>query len=270
MGEPASVSGDLTSLFTIPASAAGAALFIPRVTGVIAGLPLLPLIAAQLDSELQVDCHATDGDTLIPGKAIATLAGPLRSLLAAERTMLNFLQRLSGVATVTRDFVSAVAGTRARILDTRKTTPGFRLLEKYAVRAGGGGNHRVGLFDAVLIKDNHLAGLGARAISNAVASARASAPAGCVVQVEVDHLDQLEEALTARPDIVLLDNMSLEQLRHAVTRRDAAAPGVLLEASGGVNLRTVRGIAETGVDRISVGAVTHSAPALDIGLDYQA
>ena len=270
LAEDLGEAGDLTSRLTIPAAARGAASFVPRAPGVVAGLPLLSLIAARLDPELRVACHAADGDALTPGTPVAAVEGPLRSLLAAERTMLNFLQRLSGVASLTREFVAAVAGTRARVLDTRKTTPGFRLLEKYAVRAGGGVNHRAGLHDAVLIKDNHLAGLGAGAVPKAVAAARDSAPPGCVVQVEVDDLDQLEQALAARPDIVLLDNMGLEQLRRAVTRRDAAAPGVLLEASGGVNLRSVRGIAETGVDRVSVGALTHSAPALDIGLDYRA
>ena len=270
LGEPASVRGDITSRFGIPENATGAADFVARSPGVVAGLPILALVAAELDAGLVVELFAADGDAVAPGSRVAGVAGPLRSLLAAERTMLNFAQRLSGVATLTRQFVGAAAGTGARILDTRKTTPGFRLLEKYAVRAGGGVNHRVGLYDAVLIKDNHLAGLGAGGVGASVAAARAAAPAGCVVQVEVDTLAQLEDALAARPDIVLLDNMSNDELRAAVARRGAVAPGVLLEASGGVNLRSVRGIAETGVDRVSVGAVTHSAPALDIGLDYRA
>ena len=269
LGDGAGVAGDLTSRFSIPEGLVGAADFVARTPGVVAGLPILALVAARLDARLAVEVHAADGDAVAAGARVATVRGPLRSLLAAERTMLNFLQRLSGVATLTRAFVGAVAGTGARILDTRKTTPGFRLLEKYAVRAGGGVNHRVGLFDAVLIKDNHLAGLGAGAVARAVGAARAAAPPGCVVQVEVDDLDQLGEALVARPDIVLLDNMTDGQLREAVARRGAAAPGVLLEASGGVNLATARGIAETGVDRISVGALTHSAAALDIGLDYR-
>ena len=199
---------------------------------------------------------------------IATVSGSLRSILAAERTALNFLQRLSGIASLTRKFVEAAAGYRAKILDTRKTTPGWRLLEKYAVRMGGGINHRMGLFDAILIKDNHLAGLKGD-LRKAVEMARSyPGNAGLPVEVEVDSLGQLNDALAVRAEIVLLDNMNLDELRSAVVQRDAVAPGVLLEASGGVNLFTVRDIASTGVDRISVGALTHSAPALDIALDY--
>jgi nicotinate-nucleotide pyrophosphorylase (carboxylating) len=193
----------------------------------------------------------------------------------AERTALNFLQHLSGIATRTRQFVDAVAGLPCQILDTRKTTPGWRLLEKYAVRCGGGTNHRLGLYDAVLIKDNHLAATSRRmSIANALRLTRKE-PLGLsvgefAVEIEVDTLDQLHEALAAelKPDIVLLDNMTTEQLRQAKQRRDAVAPQVLLEASGGINLTNVRDIAATGVERISVGAITHSAPALDIGLDY--
>lgn len=269
LGDPPAVAGDITSRYGVPEGATGAADFVARSPGVVAGLPILARVAAGLDAGLVVELFAADGDAVAPGTRVAGVSGPLRSLLAAERTMLNFAQRLSGVATLTRQFVEAVAGTGAHILDTRKTTPGFRLLEKYAVRAGGGVNHRVGLFDAVLIKDNHLAGLGLGGVGRSVLAARAAAPAGCVVQVEVDTLAQLEDALLARPDIVLLDNMSSDELLAAVARRGEVAPGVLLEASGGIDLRTVRGIAETGVDRISVGAVTHSAPALDIGLDYR-
>jgi nicotinate-nucleotide pyrophosphorylase (carboxylating) len=199
---------------------------------------------------------------------LATVTGPLRAILAAERTALNFLQRLSGVATLTHKFVAAIEGFRTQVLDTRKTTPGWRRLEKYAVRAGGGTNHRFGLHDAILIKDNHLAGLGGD-VRRAVEAARAATGNGRVpVEVEVDTLEQLESALSARADIVLLDNMTLDQLRSAVEHRDSIAPEVKLEASGGVTLTTVRDIAATGVDRISVGAITHSAPALDIGLDF--
>jgi nicotinate-nucleotide pyrophosphorylase (carboxylating) len=195
----------------------------------------------------------------------------MRKLLAMERTALNFLQRLSGVATMTARFVDEVAGTRALILDTRKTTPGWRALEKYAVRCGGGTNHRIGLHDAVLIKDNHLAWLaeGGDPIGRAVGLARAGAPEGTkFIEVEVDTLEQLDRALEVGPDIILVDNLGPEKLAEAVRRRDAKAPGVLLEASGGVNLSTVGAIARSGVDRISVGALTHSAPALDIGLDF--
>lgn len=266
-------AGDRTSAATIPPGTTGAADFAARRQGVLAGLPAAVMVAEILDPTLTVTLHLHDGHSLSRGDRIATVAGPLISLLAAERTMLNFLQRLSGVATLTRAYVDAVAGTAAVVLDTRKTTPGWRLLEKYAVRAGGGTNHRVGLYDGILIKDNHLAGLGdpAQAVATAVRAARShAATRGLPVEVEVDTLDQLDQALASHPDIILLDNMTPAQLLDAVRRRDAAAPGVLLEASGGVNLTTVRGIAETGVDRISVGALTHSAPALDIGLDYRA
>ena len=194
----------------------------------------------------------------------------MRSILIAERTALNFLQRLSGVATRTRAFVDAVAGLPTQILDTRKTTPGWRLLEKYAVRCGGGHNHRAGLYDGILIKDNHLAFLGAHGLSitQAVNAARDRFGRSVPLVIEIDWLYQLDEALASRPDVILLDNMGLEELRTAVARRYAQAREVLLEASGGVNLSTVRDIAATGVDRISVGELTHSAPALDIGLDY--
>lgn len=258
--------GDVTSAATIPAEAVGRAAFVARKPGVVAGLHLIPLVAAEVDPALTVDLLAADGASVVPGDRLATIAGPLRGILAAERTALNFVQRLSGVATLTRTYRSAVVGTRARVLDTRKTTPGWRLLEKYAVGMGGGSNHRIGLYDGVLIKDNHLAGLGPDAIRRAVEAARELAPS-FDIEVEVDTLDQLAEALAAKADIVLLDNMPADVLRQAVAMRDTAYPS-LLEASGGVNLDTIRGIAETGVDRISVGALTHSAPALDIGLDY--
>ena len=221
---------------------------------------------------------AADGQTVASGDVLAELSGPVRQMLTAERLLLNLVGRLSGVATLTRQFVDAVRGTSARIYDTRKTTPGWRRLEKYAVKCGGGCNHRTGLFDAVLIKDNHLAWMQLRP-GDAVRRAReflrttlrdpAQAEA-MIIEVEVDTLDQLDDALPAGPDIVLLDNMSLDQLRAAVARRNAVAPDIELEASGGVNLRTVCGIAETGVDRISVGALTHSAISLDVALDWSA
>jgi nicotinate-nucleotide pyrophosphorylase (carboxylating) len=194
----------------------------------------------------------------------------MRALLAIERAALNFLQRLSGIATLTAEFVRRVEGTGARIFDTRKTTPGWRVLEKYAVRCGGGTNHRVGLHDSVLIKDNHLAWLagGGDPVGRAIARSRAGLPAGTVIEIEVDSLAMLDRALDCNPDIVLLDNFTLELLAQAVGLRDAKKPAIPLEASGGVSLDTVRAIAETGVERISVGALTHSAPALDIALDY--
>jgi nicotinate-nucleotide pyrophosphorylase (carboxylating) len=252
------------------------AVFAARQAGVLAGLPAVALVLAALDPDLALESNLEDGAVLEAGTRIAVVRGYVQSVLMAERTALNFLQHLSGVATLTRRYVEAVAGLPARILDTRKTTPGWRLLEKYAVRCGGGHNHRMGLYDGVLIKDNHLAMKGPfYAIQDAVGAAR-DCPlcAGMPIEVEVDSLEQLDEALAPRlsppPEIVLLDNMTTDRLREAVRRRNAVAPGVQLEASGGVNLDTVRAIAETGVDRISVGALTHSAPALDIALDYEA
>jgi nicotinate-nucleotide pyrophosphorylase (carboxylating) len=265
--------GDVTSRATIPAGQTGRAAVGARAPGVLAGMEAAARVAERVDPTLRFEPRLSDGAPLDRGDVIATLAGPMRSLLSAERTLLNFLQRLSGVATLTRQYVEAVAGWKVQVLDTRKTTPGWRLLEKAAVRAGGGTNHRVGLYDAILIKDNHLAGVrsverGVRSeIELAIARCRETFP-GLPVEVEVDSLDQLTAALECRPAIVLLDNMTTDQMREAVRRRNATAPGVLLEASGGVNLTTIRGIAETGVDRISVGALTHSAKALDIALDY--
>jgi nicotinate-nucleotide pyrophosphorylase (carboxylating) len=261
-------TGDRTSLATIPETARAQAAFVARSVGVVAGLPVAERVCRAVSPELTFAPTVPDGTGTQRGTVLATVSGPLRAILAAERIALNFLQRLSGIASLTRKFVDTASGFRAKMLDTRKTTPGWRLLEKYAVRAGGGTNHRVGLYDGILIKDNHLAGIGGD-VRRAVEAARTyPGNAGLPVEVEVDTLDQLEIALAVRADIVLLDNMSLEQLRTAVARRDTVAPGVLLEASGGVNLTTVRDIAATGVDRISVGALTHSALALDIGLDY--
>jgi nicotinate-nucleotide pyrophosphorylase (carboxylating) len=235
-----------------------------------------------MDYQAVWQAELDDGAAVAAGTHLATIRGRARTLLTAERTLLNFLGHLSGVATLTAEYVAAVAGTRARIYDTRKTTPGWRRLEKYAVRCGGGHNHRTGLFDAILIKDNHLAwgqhaGGGHFSPAEAVLRARAfcqDTAAGdprpsLLVEVEVDSLAQLDEVLPVGPDIVLLDNMSVEQLSAAVRRRDTLGAAVELEASGGVTLATVRQIAETGVDRISVGALTHSAVGLDVGLDWQ-
>jgi nicotinate-nucleotide pyrophosphorylase (carboxylating) len=293
--EDLGVPGDITAGATIPPEARGAAVFIARSGGVLAGLPVITLLAARFEIAWGWQPSLQDGDRLAPGTTLARLEGPMRALLAIERTALNFLQRLSGVATLTARFAAAVEGTRAVILDTRKTTPGWRALEKYAVRCGGGRNHRLGLYDGVLIKDNHLAWLTARpaesgeahvrswlgqaaytplhpsdAISQALALARGRAPKGTPIEIEVDTLMQFDRALDCGPDIVLLDNFSPELLAEAVRRRDARAPHVRLEASGGITLANVRRLADTGVDRISVGALTHSAPALDIGLDFDA
>lgn len=268
LAEDLDLVGDITSGLTIPPETCGRAAVNVRRAGVIAGLPVLPLVASAVDPALMVTLIAADGDAAAPGQVIAEIAGPMRGILAAERTALNFLQRLSGVATLTRRYVEAAGA--ALVLDTRKTTPGWRILEKYAVRIGGGHNHRIGLYDGVLIKDNHLAALGGgpNAIRTAVAAARSNA-AGLPVEVEVDSIGEFEAALDARPDIVLLDNMNAAQMKRCVARRNLVAPDVKLEASGGVSLETIGDIAATGVDRISVGALTHSAPALDIALDYR-
>jgi nicotinate-nucleotide pyrophosphorylase (carboxylating) len=261
---------DVTSRATIPEGARGEAALVARSPGVLAGLDAAERVCKRVDPKLEFAAVRQDGYRVGKGETFATVEGPIRSILMAERTALNFLQRLSGVASLTRQYVDAVAGLPVKILDTRKTTPGWRLLEKYAVRMGGGTNHRIGLFDMVLIKDNHLAAMSPRetAIEQAIRAARAAFP-NLPVELEVDSLDQLEQALASRPDFVLLDNMNVDLLRRAVARRNAIAPTIQLEASGGVTLDTVRAIAETGVDRISVGALTHSAKALDIALDYR-
>ena len=256
-----------------------------RREGVLAGTPVAELVFPQLE-HVNWGTLITDGSTVRPGDVIARVSGPLRSLLIGERTALNFLMHLSGVATQTRRYVDAVSGTKAVILDTRKTLPGWRLLEKYAVRCGGGMNHRMGLSDGVLIKDNHLAawaatgdaaagGSESHSIAAAVRQARSwmqqqrvPDPGKVSIEVEVDTLEQLRDALAGSPDIVLLDNMGPPQLRDAVRLRDELARSVLLEASGGITLANVREIAECGVDRISIGALTHSAPALDIAFDW--
>jgi nicotinate-nucleotide pyrophosphorylase (carboxylating) len=268
--EDLGTAGDLTSQAVIPADLTGRAVLVARSPGVLAGLPAAVGVFSQVNPALTFEPHRQDGDALQPNDRLLTVSGRMRSILAGERTALNFIQRLSGIATQTRRYVEAVAGLACQVLDTRKTTPGWRLLEKYAVRCAGGHNHRVGLHDAVLIKDNHLAALGTgrEVVREAVRLARERYGTGVPLEIEVDDLDQLDVALAAGPDMVLLDNMTPELMREAVRRRDAAAPGVLLEASGGVTLATIRAIAESGVDRVSVGALTHSATALDIALDY--
>ncbi len=282
VGEDLGRRGDCTSLALVAEDARGRAAVVVRRPGVIAGLEGGTAIVEAFDRRLVWTPQARDGDTVATGQCVARLHGPARGLLAAERTLLNILGRLSGIATLARRYVEAVAGTGARIYDTRKTTPGWRRLEKYAVRCGGACNHRTGLFDAVLIKDNHLAlGGGAKGgarFSPAQAVRRARRfLAGraddfdqhrAVVEIEVDTLEQLDAVLPAEPDLVLLDNMTPSQLGKAVSRRDAVNRSVQLEASGGVSLESVRAIATSGVDRISVGALTHSAVALDLGLDW--
>ena len=255
-------AGDVTAQACIDAEARMAVVFAARRPGVIAGLACARLAMHELDPQASFTLLAADGDAVVAGTALAKVEGRARAILSAERTALNLLGRLSGVATLTRAYVDAVAGTKARITDTRKTTPGLRQLEKYAVRCGGAVNHRFGLDDAILIKDNHVAACGG--VAEAVRRAKAAAGHLMKVEVEIDGLDQLEDALVHRPDVVMLDNFTTDQLREAVARTAGRA---VLEASGGVNLDTVAAIAATGVDVISVGALTHSASVLDIGLD---
>jgi nicotinate-nucleotide pyrophosphorylase (carboxylating) len=269
---------DWTTLALVGPEVEGRAAVVVREAGVVAGLRAAPVAIDEMGSVLTWQAQAADGDQVAAGTTVAVLDGQARDLLACERVLLNLLGRLSGIATLTRQFVRQVEGTVARIYDTRKTTPGWRRLEKYAVRCGGGTNHRAGLFDAVLIKDNHLALAAAQGITpaDAVRRARESVrravpgydPDRFIVEVEIDTLDQLDGALSAGPDIVLLDNMTPAQLRQAVARRDAIAPHVELEASGDVTLQTVRETALAGVNRISVGALTHSARSLGLGLDW--
>jgi nicotinate-nucleotide pyrophosphorylase (carboxylating) len=255
-------AGDITALACIDAEATLTATFGAREAGTIAGLDCARLAVLAMDPAAKFKARVGDGDAVAAGAVLAKVTGNARALLSAERTALNLLGRLSGVATLTAQYVAAVDGTKARITDTRKTTPGLRALEKYAVRCGGALNHRFGLDDAILIKDNHVAACGG--VGEAIRRARAFAGHLVKVECEVDSLKQLAEALDAGPDVVMLDNFSLKNLRVAV---GMAAGRVVLEASGGVKLDTVRDIAETGVDVISVGALTHSASVLDIGLD---
>jgi nicotinate-nucleotide pyrophosphorylase (carboxylating) len=255
-------AGDITAQACIDPDARLRAAFVARADGVLAGLSCARLALAALDPAGAFKIRATDGGSVAAGQTLATVEANARALLAAERVALNLLCRLSGVATLTAAYVAQTAGTHARIIDTRKTTPGLRILEKYAVRCGGGSNHRFGLDDAILIKDNHVAACGG--VGAALARVRARAGHMVKVEVEVDNLDQLREALEHRPDVIMLDNFALDDLRAAVA---LASGRVVLEASGGVNLASVRDIAHTGVDYISVGALTHSAPVFDIGLD---
>ncbi|MGV9009473.1 carboxylating nicotinate-nucleotide diphosphorylase [Brevundimonas sp.] len=260
-------AGDVTATACIPESARMRADFVARKPGVVAGLSCVRLAVLAMDPAATILLRMADGDVFEAGAVLAEVEADARAFLSAERTALNLLGRMCGVATLTRRYVQAVEATRARIADTRKTTPGMRALEKHAVLCGGGVNHRFGLDDAILIKDNHVAVCGG--VVQAVQAARASVGHLMKVEIEVDGLDQLDQLLPLidqgiGPDVIMLDNFDLAMLREAVAR---AAGRVTLEASGGVNLETVRGIAETGIDVISVGALTHSAPSLDIGLD---
>lgn len=277
---------DWTTLALVARDRTGTAEVVAREAGVVAGLPALDVALDEMDAPVQSRRHVHDGDAISAGQLLVTLSGPARDLLTCERLMLNLLGRLCGIATMTRSFVHAVQGRRCRILDTRKTTPGWRALEKYAVRCGGGTNHRQGLFDGVLIKDNHLAVIqhaiagqrsvpaeavrqARRFLADAAAEAGELGPGRLSIEIEVDDLEPLPDVLDARPDIVLLDNFTAVQLVEAVNQRDRIAPSVQLEASGGIDRQSVGRIADTGVDRISVGALTHSAVWLDVGLDWR-
>jgi nicotinate-nucleotide pyrophosphorylase (carboxylating) len=260
-------TGDVTTLATIPPDAIARARMVAREELVVAGLPVAEETYRQISATVEIRHMANDGARVNAGATLAEIHGSAQAILTGERVALNFVQRLSGVATVTARFVEAIRGTKAQILDTRKTTPGLRLLEKYAVTCGGGKNHRIGLFDMVLIKDNHLAALAheaPNAVAAAIRRARTAYPV-LKVEVEADTLEQVEQGMNAGADFILLDNMSLDQLRAAVAMVKGRCK---LEASGGVNLQTIRGIAETGVDFVSVGALTHSARAVDIALDF--
>ena len=258
--------GDITSEVLIPQEATATAALVAREAGVLSGIDAFEVAMTSFDRGVTVTRFADDGEAFAAGDTIAEVAGHARSLLRAERVALNLVQRMSGIATQTRRFVDEVAGTRARIVDTRKTTPGLRALERHAVRCGGGHNHRFSLSDAVLAKDNHLAVLtaGGRSITEVLLEARARLPHTTHLEVEVDRIDQIEPVLAAGVDTIMLDNFTLEQLRDGVA---LVAGRAIVEASGSVSLATVRAIAGTGVDVISVGALTHSVRALDLGLD---
>jgi nicotinate-nucleotide pyrophosphorylase (carboxylating) len=278
---------DCTTDAVVPHDAVASAAFVSRASGTVCGVEVSRIVAEKFAPRVELSDAIADGQRVKPGQKIATLSGPAHDILTIERTCLNFMCRLSGISTLAQTFVDLIEGTEAQVLDTRKTTPGWRRLEKYAVACGGGTNHRMGLYDAVMLKDNHLAFYRSQVddevnvIPNALERARkwiidnaSKLPNGeqTILQLEVDTIEQFQIAIAdanpTRPDIVLLDNMSTEQLTSAVEIRDECAPSVLLEASGGVNLDTIAGIAQTGVDRISVGALTHSAMNFDIGLDW--
>lgn len=262
--------GDITTLATVPPHARAQGQIFAKEALVLAGLEVAVTVFHTVDSTIRVDCVAADGTGLAPGGVCAEVHGPARALLTAERVALNLLQRLSGVATMTRRYVTAVQHTKARIVDTRKTTPGLRLLEKYAVRVGGGHNHRFGLGDGVLIKDNHIAIAGG--VAAAIRHARQAVSHLQKIEIEVENFAQLHDALDAGAEAILLDNMSPEQTREAVQIVRSAPGGsqIQLESSGGITLQTVHLYAEAGVDLISVGALTHSAPAVDISLEMTA
>jgi len=258
-------AGDITTLSTVARDARGKGLFRAKRDGVAAGLILIERVFSFLDADVEVRCLARDGDAVKQGAVVAEAEGPIRALLMGERTALNFLQRLSGTATLTRRYVDAVKDFPCKIIDTRKTTPGFRTLEKYAVRMGGGTNHRLGLYDAALVKDNHIVAAGS--IAGAVEKVRRQAPFMAKIEVECSTLAQVREALEARADVIMLDNVNPKEMAEAVRVINKRA---WVEASGGITIETLREVAATGVDFISVGALTHSAPSLDFNMKVAA
>ncbi|GIO64981.1 carboxylating nicotinate-nucleotide diphosphorylase [Paenibacillus cineris] len=261
-------SGDVTTLSTIPTGHESKGIIHAKEDGVVAGLPVSELVFQVVDPALTFTPQVSEGDFVKKGTVLAVVEGSTHRILTGERLALNLLQRLSGIATRTRSFVDALEGLPTRLVDTRKTTPGHRMLEKYAVRVGGGANHRFGLYDAVMIKDNHIKGAGG--IRQAVERARAFIPHTMTIEVETESLEQVEEALEAGADIIMLDNMSQDLMKEAVRRIKAKSPHVTVEASGNVSLKTVKGIAACGVDVISVGRLTYSFDSLDISLDLNA
>lgn len=258
-------TGDVTTMTTIPADAEGNGIIHVKENGLVAGLPVAEAVFETVDPRLRFTAKVAEGAAVTKGTVLAEVEGSVRSILLGERLALNLMQRMSGIATRTREYVEALDGLPTRLVDTRKTTPGHRMLEKYAVRVGGGHNHRFGLYDAVMIKDNHIKGAGG--IGAAIRAAQANLPHTMKIEIEVESMEQLREALAAGPDIVMLDNMTPELMREAVAVLKAQAPHIVVEASGSVTLQTIRRAAESGVDVISVGRLTYSVQSLDISLD---
>ncbi len=264
--------GDVTTDSLVPEWQTARGEVMAKEPGIVAGLPVANRVYKRIDKKVSFNARVEEGARVLPGRVLAEVSGPARSILCGERVALNFIQRLSGIATLTSQFVERIRDYHAKIYDTRKTVPGWRSLEKYAVRVGGGQNHRMGLYDQILIKDNHLRALEAgQALAKGVRLAREKAPQWMLIEVEVKTLEELEEAIAANPDIILLDNMTLDMIARAVKsiRQTKPLHPPMVEVSGGVSLENVEAIAKTGVDRISVGALTHSAKALDISLEIR-
>jgi nicotinate-nucleotide pyrophosphorylase (carboxylating) len=270
LSEDLGAAGDVTSRAFIPADSVSRARVVSRCDCIASGVAIAAEVFRRVDQTLTITAHAAEGERLLPGSLLLEISGPTRSILSGERTALNFLGRLCGIAALSRRYADAVKGTGVTLLDTRKTTPGWRLLEKQAVKAGGCTNHRMGLHDAVLVKDNHLAALGDLSLLPPVIARLRSEHPGLPIEIEADTLNQLKTLLGMQGiDVILLDNMSTAQMSEAVALRKKLAPAVLLEASGGVTLASIPGIAATGVDRISVGALTHSAANADLSLEME-